>query len=112
NLAPQLAQSLLVPSSGFVTVRSFVQFGGFSWLVAGRLSIVDPLRLSLEKTVGIPDRFHRNCTALATTIDSLHVHFVPQADIRDFCHNRPRLIFVEQPCGRSLARLSIGLRHT
>jgi hypothetical protein len=43
----------------------------------------------------------------------LDVRFVPQADIRDLCHNnRPRRIFVEQPDGRSPARLSIGLRHT
>jgi hypothetical protein len=43
---------------------------------------------------------------------SRNVRFVPQADIRDLCHNRPRRIFVEQPDGRSPARLSIGLRHT
>jgi hypothetical protein len=42
--------------------------GCFTWPVARRLSIVDPLRLSLEKAVGIPDAIHRSCTALATIV--------------------------------------------
>jgi hypothetical protein len=29
---------------------------------------IDPLRLSLEKAVGIPDAIHRSCTALATIV--------------------------------------------
>jgi hypothetical protein len=45
-------------------------------------------------------------------IGDREVRYVPQADIRDLCRNPPRLIFGEQPGSRSLARLSIGLRHT
>ena len=38
-----------IPSSGFVTDGSFVQFGCFSWVVARRLSIVDPGRDRLSR---------------------------------------------------------------
>jgi hypothetical protein len=53
---------------GFRHGRSFAQFRCFTWLGARRLSIVDLLRLSLEKAVGIPDAIHPSCTALATIV--------------------------------------------